>query len=87
MSVIADESRLMVDTPTAASMLGVSPMTLVRLRTQRNKCGPPFKKLGGQVRYSTKALMDWASTADGGETIEKEPLQCHVNGKAKRNSS
>ena len=87
MSFVADERQLMVDTPTAAAMLGVSSMTLVRLRTQRNKCGPPFKKLGGQIRYSTQALVAWASSSDGGNPIEKEPLQCHANGKAKRSSS
>ena len=86
MSTVSYEQQLMVDTAEAAALLGVSKMTLVRLRTQRNKQGPPFKRVGGQVRYSTRALVAWASTSDGGE-IEMEPPSCQSTGKAKRNSS
>lgn len=79
MATVAKE-RVMVDTNSAAAMLGVSKSTLVRLRTHKRKAGPPFRKVGNQVRYSTAALKAWAATASGGELLDKEPPPCPRNG-------
>ena len=80
-------SREGLTTPEAAAMLGVSPMTLIRLRTKHKKKGPPFKRIGGTVRYSVSGLKSWLATPDGGDSLDEETPPCQRTGKTKRNSS
>lgn len=62
---------LLVDTETAAEMLGLAPRTLEKWRWQGG--GPPFIRVSSRcVRYATKDLDRWiederrASTSDDG---------------------
>ena len=58
----------LLTTQAAARLVGLSPRTLETFRVRGG--GPAFIKLGGAVRYETKALQDWidanraASTSD-----------------------
>lgn len=63
--------RGLIDTDNAARRLGLKPATLAQWRWRG--CGPPFRKLGGAVRYSLDDLDDFIdtqlrhSTSDRGE--------------------
>lgn len=51
------ESTLLVDTPTVARLLGMSPGTLANWRSQG--VGPKFYKCGGRVRYVIAEVAQW----------------------------
>lgn len=52
---------LYVDTPTAASLLGLSRSSMEKYRHFRDPDGPPFVVFGrGAVRYHVPSLLEWA---------------------------
>ncbi|MFU1477008.1 hypothetical protein ACM25N_04615 [Roseovarius sp. C7] len=54
---------LYVDTPTAASLLGLSRSSLEKYRHYHDPKGPPFVVFGrGAIRYHVPSLLDWATS-------------------------
>ena len=44
----------------AAETAGLAPSTLAKMRSRSD--GPPFVKVGRQVRYSERALLKWVES-------------------------
>lgn len=58
-----NDTDSLIDTATAAGILGVSHWTLRAWRTQDNPQNPPFVRVGPKaVRYSRAALARWAES-------------------------
>lgn len=53
------KSIQVVDTRTAAQMLGVSKSHLEKLRTMDPKNSPPTIRIGRSIRYPLNLLQDW----------------------------
>lgn len=60
---------LFVNTAAAAKLLNVSASYLNKARVSGD--GPPYAKIGFNVRYSVKALMDWASAQSRTSTSDQ----------------
>jgi predicted DNA-binding transcriptional regulator AlpA len=57
--------ELLIDTKAAASMLGLSPLTLSQWRAERNPDQPPFVRVGSKaVRYRPSAVAAWAASRE-----------------------
>jgi len=50
----------------AAAYLGLAVATLRKWRALGGKIGPPFRRLGGAVRYPRAGLIAWAEAQPGG---------------------
>jgi len=51
------EKQILLTTREAATLLRISRQTLERMRCEGS--GPPFIKIGRNVRYSQQDLIDW----------------------------
>ena len=70
-----NDTDCLVNTATAAGILGVSHWTLRAWRAQDNPQSPPFVRVGGKaVRYSRAALARWAESRQGQppDTVSKK---------------
>ena len=54
---LADDGPEYLDTPSAASTIGVSKQSMALWRSKGT--GPSYTKVGGTVRYSRTALRQW----------------------------
>lgn len=50
---------ILLDTPAAARLLGLSASTLEKWRFYRDPAAPPVVRIGRTVRYSRAALESW----------------------------
>lgn len=53
------EPAILLDTPSAARLLGLSPSTLEKWRFYRDPDAPPVVRFGRSVRYDRRALEAW----------------------------
>lgn len=52
---------ILLDTPAAARLLGLSPSTLEKWRFYRDPDAPPVIRIGRTVRYDRRALVAWVA--------------------------
>ena len=72
--------QLFLTTEQAAAVLGISKLTLERLRRQGGKQSPPYSMVGGVIRYVSTALEEW------GRTVAMQPRRRSPGPKRKQAS-
>ena len=54
--------QLFLTSEQAAAVLGISKLTLERIRRKGGKQSPPYSMVGGQIRYVASLLEEWGRT-------------------------
>lgn len=60
---LPDERQVFLTTGQAAALMGISKLTLERLRRKGGREAPPHMLIGGSIRYVKPQLIAWGERA------------------------